>query len=116
MSRAFRVGGVSSAAATARAGEVAKVERREALRAASLDARPEAVTPGNREWPWARRRADRKARLKGFASNPWRLPPLHRPRPRGCVPLQAAGRRGIARALTRRENDRACLVRQSGAR
>src|SRR5665811_1357329 len=42
------------------------VERREAQRATSLGARAsQAVTLGNQEWPWARRRADRKVRLKG---------------------------------------------------
>ena len=42
--------------------------------------RPEAVTLGNQEWPWAHGWPDRKGCPKGgLAPPPWRLPALHSP-------------------------------------
>ena len=81
------------------------MERREALRPTSLGAhapkRSPRVTGGG---PWACRPADRKAGLKG-PRKPL-APPAAPPAPvAGAAPRWEAGRRGIARAHSRREND-----------
>jgi predicted DsbA family dithiol-disulfide isomerase len=41
--------------------------------------RPEAVTPGNRDWPWAHRVARSQGPPSWGLANPWRLPALHSP-------------------------------------